>query len=78
MENEKTNKALLTIYSYSDDEYDAGVDMDISSTHNIATLTTAIAELVLKSDTFAEIWHMANIAIEKLNAEIKKEDKIFN
>lgn len=80
MEKEtKTAKPLFTIYSYSEDEYDAGVEININTSHEIATLTTAIAELILKSDTFAEIWQMACSSVDKLRAEISKEkNKVFN
>ena len=80
MEKEtKTAKPLFTIYSYSEDEYDAGVEINIDTSHEVATLTTAIAELILESDTFAEIWQMASIAADKLRAEVKNEkDKVFN
>lgn len=80
MEKEtKTAKPLFTIYSYSDEEYDAGVEINIHSTHEMATLTTAIAELILESDTFAEIWQMACASVDKLRTDIKKEkDNVFS
>lgn len=80
MEKEtKTVRSLFTIYSYSEEEYDAGVEINIDTSHDVATLTTAIAELILESDTFAEIWQMASMAADKLRAEVKNgKDKVFN
>lgn len=81
MANEKDNvRSLMSIISYSDEEYDVGVDIDVSTEHNFAALTTAFAELVTSNKTFAQIWSMANAAIARLefvnNDETK--NKIIN
>lgn len=79
MEKEKReSKSLFTVYSYSDEEFDAGVDISISSSTELATLTTALAQLVLESDMFAEIWNMVNASVDKLRDEINNKNKIFN
>ena len=79
MENEtKEARALFTIISHSDEEYDASVHINVNSSRDLATLTTALAELVLESDTFAEIWQMASASVDRLRAEIKENDKIYN
>lgn len=79
MGNEKKeNKELFTIYSYSDEEFDAGVRINISSSSDLATLTTALAQLVIESDTFAEIWHMVNVSVYKLREDFNNENKVYN
>lgn len=79
MESEKKEATkLFAIYTFSDEEYDVGVDMDINSPHEMATIITALSEMVIKSDTFAEIWNMVNISVSKLNEHLKNSDKVFN
>lgn len=79
MEKEKReSKSLFAVYSYSDEEFDAGVDISISSSTELATLTTALAQLVLESDMFAEIWNMVNASVDKLREEINNKNKVFN
>ena len=76
---EKDNsKALFTIYSYSDKEFDAGADINVSTSQEYATLITALAQLVIESETFAEMWHMVNSSIYKLKDDINNENKVFN
>ena len=76
----KTKKAtkLFAIYTFSDDEYDVGVDIDINTPHEAATLVTALSEMVFKSDTFAEIWNMVNVAVSKLNEDMKDKNRLIN
>ena len=78
MENDKKAKAIFTVYSYSDEEFDVGVDINVKNSQEYATLTTALAQLVLESDTFAEIWHMVNSSIIKLREDMNKEHKFYN
>lgn len=79
MENEKKeSKELFAVYSYSDEEFDAGVRINVSSSSDLATLTTAFAQLVIESDTFAEIWHMVNASVYKLREDYNNENKVYN